>query len=252
MNIKFHKEEKIILSSLFNNYSHNNYKIINLKKTLNITPIQWKTQTLIKRTLLWLGKEYDTNSLYPWTQQQKIIKNQILCIQNNIKKENIISFHTHKRNRRWTVQSHNTILHTHYSLFLDTSTNNNKSKQQLNLKHITNNTHIKNIINTTYGKWATKTIKNKTILNNLKTTAIIEFRKHKLKQTTHTRRKKIDSNNSYRKEINKKQKGKTGYQKNELLNTHTNTKDYFKICNVINTKLYNNKIHIQYHRKLKH
>lgn len=250
---KNEKKDKIFLSSLFNNYTHisaiqiTNKNIIHHIITTDIR--EKRTTNNRKRTLLWLGKEYDTNSLYPWTQQQLKMSNPILHIQKNTHTHNTLSFYTHKRNRIWRMPHTWNTHFFHYKITFLTNNMKNSTKQQLSLKHIRKNNNIKNTINNLYGKWRIKTIKQN---NNIQSIRIIEHRKLKLQKTIHITKKKIDSKNTQQKREKKRQKNKTGYQKNEFLNSWILLKDNFKICNLIHNKNSTNKIHIQQHRKLKY
>ena len=253
---KRNKKKKIILSSLFNSYFNTNTKEITNKKwpyAQSHTNIITEIITFnIKRTLLWLGKEYDINSLYPWTQQQLKISKPTLNIMNKKDThENYIIFFTNTNNSKWTT--HTRAGKSHYKLSFYTNTKINKTKQQLNLKYLTNNKEIKNTINKQYGKWTTQTIKRAiTRTNNTDRLGIIEHRKLKLNTNAHIRRERLDTKNTSREGGTKIQKKKIGHQKNELLNTFNIKKDNFKACNIIHYKKRKRKIHTQQHRKLKY
>ena len=131
--------------------------------------------------------------------------------------------------------------------------------QQNNLKHLSKNTAIKEIMNTTYGKHKTYTLtynknnkwKNNTNSNKKHAIAITEYRKLKLKlNKKKDLKEKLDTTISKLPHHKKEIKNKRGYQKNETLITHTPRYDNFKICNLIIKDNIINKIHIQQHRKM--
>ena len=130
--------------------------------------------------------------------------------------------------------------------------------QQNNLKHLSKNTAIKEIMNTTYGKHKTTLTynknnkwKNNTNSNKKHAIAITEYRKLKLKlNKKKDLKEKLDTTISKLPHHKKEIKNKRGYQKNETLITHTPRYDNFKICNLIIKDNIINKIHIQQHRKM--
>ena len=176
--------------------------------------------------------------------------NPILQIQKNKNQtQETLSFHTHNKERKWRIPITWDKHSFHYKISFSIKKAINNTKKQLNLKHIRKNINIKNTINNLYGKWRIQTIKQNNNIQNIK---IIEHRKLKLLKTTHITKRRIDSKNTSQEEKIKQQQSKTGYQKNEHLNSWTLFKDNFKICNIIHNKNSKKKINIQLQRKLKY
>ena len=265
-----HKKEKILLSCLYNNHLPNQTFTILHKKTYNNKinenklggnlPNIKQNSTYNIQSTLWLRKTYDINRLYPWTKiQKRLTKLTKLNIRNQILAERKIRFTTQQPQlkRQWAMHPLTTH-HTHYRLLFKTKYNPTQqinTIKQHNIKNLTKNTHIKNIMNVVYGKHKIRHIDNKNNNKNEskkpnKTITIIEYSKLKLKRWTKKNlTEKLDTNTTTH--IYKKHtlKNKGGYQKNEKLSTHTPQYDNFKICNLIIKKNVTNRINIQQHRK---
>ena len=265
------KKEKILLSCLFNNYTTNySYTILHKKKLIPPKNKIWR-ELLLNNTeqntphnyqsILWLGKTYDINRLYPWTKrQEKLTKQTTIHIRNQLPHKKNIRFTTlyPKFKRQWTMHPQ-TKQNIHYRLLFKTNTLREKTTPlQYNLKHLSKNKKIKELMNTVYGKHKTTYLHNKNnntnikIINNKKAATIIEYRKLKLKQLKQKKnlKEKLDAIISTHIQNKKKMKNKRGYQKNERLPTHISKHDNFKICNLIIKNNTMNRIHIQQHRKL--
>ena len=267
------KWKKILLSCLFNNYYPNyTHTTLHKNKKQNTTLRKpWSEKILNteqeiiknKQSTLWLGKTHDTNRLYPWTKiQERLIKQTTLHIRNQIINTKRLKFTTQltQFKRQWTMNPQY-IQNIHYRLLFKTKQNKHMTRQHIqqnNLKHLSKNTAIKEIMNTTYGKHKTTLTynknnkwKNNTNSNKKHAIAITEYRKLKLKlNKKKDLKEKLDTTISKLPHHKKEIKNKRGYQKNETLITHTPRYDNFKICNLIIKDNIINKIHIQQHRKM--
>ena len=254
------KKKKLLLSCLFNKYTtslnktlnNNIYTQHNIKNWRNIILRNNNTiNNINKQRIIWLRKIYDTNNLYSWTKNQRIlIKQATLHICNTQERKTGLKFTTYKKEKREWNLNKQLIHNTHFKLTYHTHRKLNNTNIIHTLKYLTQNSYIKNNLNKNYGKLNTKYINNKNINitpiknNSLKAARIIEYSKLKL-NIQQQKNSQIDTS-THRKDNNKNiRKKKTGYQKNENLTIHISTHDNFKIRNTLIKEHSKNRINIQ-------